>query len=49
MIEGELFANGMQATNNDQLRIDHESAILIRATQDCSFVLIDVPAVEANF
>lgn len=49
VIEGELFANGMQATTNDQLRIDHESAILIRASQDCSFILIDVPGIEANF
>ena len=49
VLEGELFANGMQATQNDQLRIDHETAVLIRATQDSSFILIDVPAVEANY
>ncbi|PSR52933.1 pirin family protein [Adhaeribacter arboris] len=49
VLEGELFANGMQATTNDQLRIDHESAVLIRASQDSSFILIDVAAVEANF
>ncbi|QMU28483.1 pirin family protein [Adhaeribacter radiodurans] len=49
VLEGELFANGMQATANDQLRIDDESAILIRASQDSSFILIDVPAVEANY
>ncbi len=49
VLDGELFANGMQATVNDQLRIDDESAILIRASQDCSFILIDVPAVEANY
>ncbi|CAA9274500.1 MAG: Pirin [uncultured Adhaeribacter sp.] len=49
VIEGEIFANGMQATKNDQLRIDQETAVLIRAAQDASFVLIDVPAVEANY
>ncbi|QNF34583.1 pirin family protein [Adhaeribacter swui] len=49
LLEGELFANGMQATTNDQLRIDEESAILIRASQDSSFILVDVPAVEANY
>lgn len=49
VIEGELFANGMQATQNDQLRIDQETAVLIKATQDSSFILIDVPAVEANY
>jgi redox-sensitive bicupin YhaK (pirin superfamily) len=49
VIDGEIFANGMQATKNDQLRIEQETAVLIRAAQDASFVLIDVPAVEANY
>lgn len=49
VMKGEIFANGMQATQNDQLRIDHETAVFIRASQDASFILIDVPAVEANY
>jgi len=47
--EGELFVNGVQAEKNDQLRIDKMNLVEIKAAQDAQFILIDVPAVEANF
>ena len=47
--EGELLVNGVQAEKNDQLRIDNIKLIEIKAAQDARFILIDVPAVEANY
>jgi len=47
--EGELVVNGVQAEKNDQLRIDNMKIVEIKAAQDAQFILIDVPAVEANF
>jgi len=47
--EGELFVNGVQAEKNDQIRIDKMNLVEIKAVQDAQFILIDVPAVEANF
>lgn len=47
--EGEVFVNGVQAEKNDQLRIDKMNLVEIKAAQDAQFILIDVPAVEANF
>lgn len=46
---GELLVNGVQALMNDQLRIDDVDVITIKAAQDSRFILIDVPAVEANY
>ena len=46
---GELFVNGVQAEKNDQLRIDKMNLVEIKAAQDAQFILIDVPAVEANY
>jgi len=47
--EGELLVNGVQAELNDQLRIDDTKLIQIKAAQDTRFILIDLPAVEANY
>jgi len=49
IIEGELLVNGFQADKNDQLRIGDTKLVQIKAAQDAQFILIDVPAVEANY
>ncbi|WP_026464922.1 pirin family protein [Adhaeribacter aquaticus] len=49
LIDGEVFVNGVQATKEDQLRIDQVDLVTIKAAQDSAFILIDVPAVEANY
>ena len=49
IIEGELLINGYQVEKNDQLRIVDTKIVEIKATQDAQFILIDVPAVEANY
>ncbi|MBA9077997.1 MULTISPECIES: pirin family protein [Rufibacter] len=46
---GEIFVNGMQVQKNDQVRSSDIDALRIRATADSSFILIDLPGVEANY
>ncbi|QHL86223.1 pirin family protein [Nibribacter ruber] len=46
---GELFVNGVQVQKNDQVRSMDVDALRIKATADSSFILIDLPAVEANY
>jgi quercetin 2,3-dioxygenase len=47
--EGHMFVNGMEVRSNDQLRLDKLDMIKIRAAKNTSFVLIDLPGVEANY
>jgi redox-sensitive bicupin YhaK (pirin superfamily) len=49
LIEGELFVNGVQATTSDQVRIEKVDVVSVKAAKDSKFILIDVPAVEANY
>ncbi|GGK81412.1 pirin family protein [Rufibacter glacialis] len=46
---GELFVNGIQVQKNDQVRSADVDALRIQATADSSFLLIDLPGVEANY
>lgn len=46
---GELFVNGVQVQKNDQVRSMDVDALRIKASADSSFILIDLPAVEANY
>ena len=47
--EGAMFVNGIEATKNDQLRIEKEDIVALKAIHNCSFILIDLPASEANY
>ena len=47
--EGALFVNGQEVTKHDQIRLTDQELIKIKAAKTGSFVLIDVPAVEANY
>lgn len=49
IMEGEIFVNGVQALTGDQLRMDKVDLISIKAPINSQFILIDVPAVEANY
>jgi redox-sensitive bicupin YhaK (pirin superfamily) len=49
LTEGELFVNGVQTFKHDQARIDKTDLVTLNAAQDSRFILIDVPAVEANY
>lgn len=49
LITGEAFVNGVQTLPNDQARVEKVELVSVKATQDSRFILIDVPAVEANY
>ncbi|GEO05793.1 hypothetical protein AAE02nite_34570 [Adhaeribacter aerolatus] len=49
LTEGELFVNGHQLLQNDQLRITDVDLVTIKAAKDSNFILIDVPMVQANY
>jgi redox-sensitive bicupin YhaK (pirin superfamily) len=49
LIAGELFVNGVQTLEHDQARVDKTDLITLKAAQESRFILIDVPAVEANY
>ncbi|KAA3438014.1 pirin family protein [Rufibacter hautae] len=46
---GELFVNGIQVQKNDQVRSSDVDALRIKAAADSTFILIDLPGVEANY
>lgn len=47
--EGTIFVNGTELGPNDQARMTDENVVEIRAQKDAQFILIDLPAAEANF
>ncbi|UYZ59876.1 pirin family protein [Hymenobacter latericus] len=47
--EGSLFVNGTEMGPGDQVRATDEHVIHIRAERDAQFILIDLPAAEANY
>jgi len=47
--EGSLLVNGVALGPNDQARIGDENAVRILAEKDAQFILIDLPASEANY
>ncbi|MBC6609975.1 pirin family protein [Hymenobacter sp. BT507] len=47
--EGTIFINGSEIGPNDQARLTDENVVHIRAEKDSQFILIDLPATEANY
>jgi quercetin 2,3-dioxygenase len=47
--EGSLMVNNVELDKNDQIRLEQIEFITIHGTSDASFILIDVPASEANY
>ena len=47
--EGALFVNGVDIGPNDQIRAADEPVLEMQATRDTQFILIDLPAAEANY
>ena len=47
--EGAFFINGQEVMKNDQLRLDEQEIIKFKASNSGTFILIDLPAVEANY
>ncbi|MFC5270311.1 pirin family protein [Adhaeribacter terreus] len=49
LTEGHMFVNGTELMTNDQIRLEKQQMIKISASKNSSFILIDLPAVEANY
>ncbi|MCB2379521.1 pirin family protein [Hymenobacter sp. BT635] len=47
--EGTIYVNGTELGPNDQARMTDEHVVQIRAQKDAQFILIDLPAAEANY
>ncbi|RAK70386.1 pirin family protein [Hymenobacter edaphi] len=47
--EGAIFINGTRLGPGDQARMTDEHVIHFRAEQDAQFILVDLPAAEANY
>jgi redox-sensitive bicupin YhaK (pirin superfamily) len=47
--KGVIFVNGKELKPNDQARMTDEDVVQIRADRDAQFILIDLPATEANY
>lgn len=49
VLDGGVIVNGVEAEKFDQIRLEDQEVISIHSTSDAAFILIDVPAVEANY
>ncbi|NDK55494.1 pirin family protein [Pontibacter fetidus] len=49
VLDGTLLVNGVELEQNDQLRLEDQEMITFHAASKASFILVDVPAVEANY
>lgn len=49
VLDGTLIVNGVELERNDQLRLEDQELISFHAASKASFILVDVPAVEANY
>jgi len=49
VLEGNLIVNGVELADNDQVRLEDQDMISLHATAKTTFILVDVPAVEANY
>jgi quercetin 2,3-dioxygenase len=44
LLEGTLFVNGVEAAKHDQIQLEEQEFLNIRASADARFVMVDVPA-----
>jgi redox-sensitive bicupin YhaK (pirin superfamily) len=49
VLTGSLVVNNVEADSHDQVRMDDQDIVTIKATSDATFILVDVPALEANY
>jgi quercetin 2,3-dioxygenase len=49
VLEGTIIVNGVELGANDQLRLENQDMITVHAASNATFILVDVPAVEANY
>jgi redox-sensitive bicupin YhaK (pirin superfamily) len=49
VMEGQMFVNGVEAMTGDQIRLEKLDMVKINAAKNSTFILIDLPGVEANY
>jgi quercetin 2,3-dioxygenase len=49
VLSGSVLVNNVEADTHDQIRLDDQELIAIRGTSGATFILVDVPALEANY
>lgn len=49
VLEGGVIVNGVEAEKFDHIRLEDQEVIAIHSSSDAAFLLVDVPAVEANY
>jgi quercetin 2,3-dioxygenase len=49
VLSGSVLVNNVEADTHDQVRLDDQEVIAIRGTSGATFILVDVPALEANY
>lgn len=49
VLTGNLLVNNVEADSNDQVRLDDQEVIAIKGVAGSTFILVDVPAHEANY
>lgn len=49
VIDGSMLVNNMEVDKNDQVRLEFLDVVSLHGTADARFLLIDVPAAEANY
>jgi len=47
--KGNLLVNNVELGQHDQIRLEELDVVSLHASSDASFILIDVPATEANY
>jgi quercetin 2,3-dioxygenase len=49
VLSGSLLVNNVEADSHDQVRLDDQELVSIKGTSGATFILVDVPALEANY
>ena len=49
LLEGSMLINNMEVDAQDHVRLEDQTAVSLHGTVDARFILIDVPAIEANY
>ncbi|MFT2007696.1 pirin family protein [Pontibacter sp. 13R65] len=49
VLTGTVIINGVEADQCDHIRLEDQELITIHGSADATFILVDVPAIEANF
>lgn len=49
VLSGSLLVNNVEAEQYDQLRLEEQDVVSLHGSSEATFILVDVPATEANY